>query len=86
MGYFGNFGHFRGFRVVLVVLEILRLFCSIKRFQGFFLDILCSWGNFGDFRSIFAIPVIPKGYFGDLTAHSSRFRGILFILEVFGLF
>ena len=28
----------------------------------------------------------PKGYFGDLTAHFSHFRGILVILEVFGLF
>ena len=36
--------------------------------------------------SIFAIPVIPKGYFEDLIAHSSRFRGILVILGCFSRF
>ena len=30
--------------------------------------------------SIFAIPMIPKGYFEDLTAHFSHFKGILVIL------
>ena len=41
---------------------------------------------FINLSSIFAIPVIPKGYFGNLTAHSSHFKSILVILEVFGLF
>ena len=36
--------------------------------------------------SIFAIPMIPKGYFEDLIAHSSRFRGILVILGCFSRF
>ena len=41
---------------------------------------------FINLSSIFVIPVIPNGYFGDLTAHSSHFKGILVILEIFGLF
>ena len=41
---------------------------------------------FINLSNIFTIPVIPKGYFGDLTAYFSHFRGILVILEVFGLF
>ena len=46
--------------------------------------------------SIFVIPVIPKGYFGELTIHSSRFRGnfghfigfqvLLVVLEILSLF
>ena len=52
---------------------------DILLFLGYF-------GNFGDVRSIFTILVTPKGYFGDLSAHYSRFMCTLVILEVFGLF
>ena len=55
----------------------LRDFCR----RGGGVDILWFWRYFGDFRSIFAILVTPKGYF----CHFRGFR-VLVVLEILRLF
>ena len=66
----------------MVVLEILRLFWSIKRFRGFFLDIfLCGYfGYFDHFKGFWVVLVVLEIL--RLFWSIKRFRGVFLDIEV----